>query len=276
MIRRAFAVALLFLVASPALAGSACEERPLTPRALAEASRLGVALYRVLEDSGANLAILGRAGANLGDHGLAFSHAGLAVREQGRWSVVHLLNRCASERSALYDEGLVNFFLDTPHRYEVVVGLPTAELTASLRRALAAGLARRLHEPRYNMIAHPRSLEFQNSNQWLLELMVAALAGGLDSRAAVQAHPLMGSFQPDIIHVGLGERIGGGLFRANITFLDHPFADRARGEYRTVTVRSVFRWLARTGGVTKLLRLDAYHPPRVFSSAGLAAAVENL
>jgi hypothetical protein len=276
VIRRAFAVALLFLGVSLALAGSACEERPLSPRALAEASRLGVVLYRVLEDSGAELAILGRAGADLGDHGLAFSHAGLAVRVRGRWSVVHLLNRCATDRSALYDEGLVNFFLDNPHRYEVVVGLPTAELAASVHGALAGGLARRLHEPRYNMIAHPRSLEFQNSNQWLVELMVAALAGGLESRAAVQGHPLLESFQPDIIHVGLGERIGGGLFRANVTFLDHPFADRARGEYRTVTVRSVFRWLARTGRLARLLRLDAYSPPQVFSGAGLAAAVENL
>lgn len=261
----------------PALAGSACEERPLTPTALAEASRLGVALYRALEENGADLAYIARAGADLSAHGLVYSHAALAIREAGRWRVVHLLNRCGSDRSALYDEGLVNFFLDSPHRYETVAALTDAATAASLRGMLVEGrLTRRLHQPRYNMIAHPRSLDFQNSNQWLLELSVAALAGGLDERAAVHTHPLMAGFQPDVVKIGLGSRIGAGLFRANTTFLDHPFGDRVRGEYQTVTVRSLFRWLVDSGRVERLLMLDARGPARVFSGASMAAVVVGL
>jgi hypothetical protein len=43
-----------------------------------------------------------------------------------------------------------------------------------------------------------------------------------------------------------------------------------------VTVRSVFRWLVATGGLARLLRLDARTPPREYGGAGLAAAVEDL
>lgn len=257
------------------LAGSACEEQSLSPEAVAGASRLGVALYQTLEAQGASLAVVGRVGSDLSEQGLVFSHAGLAVREAGHWTVVHLLNHCGSDRSALYDEGLVNFFLDHPHAYQAAVAFVSPETVAALHAALAGGqLAGQLHEPRYNTIAHPRSQAFQNSNQWLLEFTVAAVEGIPGDRQAVQAH--LGAFQPDIVRVSLGKRVGAGLFRANVDFMDHPFADRVRGEYQVVTVRALIRWLLQTGRLTQLQVLELGRPSLRFEGAGLAAGVEGL
>ncbi len=65
---------------------------------------------------------------------------------------------------------------------------------------------------RYNTIAHPQSPDFQNSNPWLLELPVAALAKGVvNQRSEAQRHPLMQSYQPETIRIDRLTRIGGGL-----------------------------------------------------------------
>jgi hypothetical protein len=40
--------------------------------------------------------LIGRVGSDLSEHGLRYSHAGYAWRDnpKGRWLVTHLLNRC--------------------------------------------------------------------------------------------------------------------------------------------------------------------------------------
>lgn len=273
-----WSLVLLLVWLPAAVAGTACTQQALTPTALAQASRMGVALFQALEQSGAQAALIGRVGADLSAYGLRFSHAGLVVRDhaKGRWTVVHLLNRCGSDQSALYDEGLVNFFLDDPVSYEAVIALPPPAAQQALLTALRAGLAERLHQPRYNMIAYPYSLDFQNSNQWLLEFVAAALSGNnVSSRAAVQQQSLQ-QFQPDVIAIDLGSRIGAGLFKATITFTDHPFADRVKGEYKIVSVRALLRWLHTTAHLDRLLWLAPQQPAQSFTGATLATALGRL
>lgn len=257
-------VALLALLIPAAPAGTACILKPLQPDALANAARLGVKVFEALEQSAAQVAIVGRVGADLSKYGLRFSHLGFAVRDhrQGRWTLVHLLNRCGTAESSLYDEGLINFFLDDPFAYEAVIATPKPELQEALVKALRSDLVWRLHQPRYNTIAHPQSVDFQNSNQWLLELTVAAMAGGaVHRRAEAQQYPLMQAYQPDVVKIDRLARIGGGLFKANLTFTDHPLADRLKGEYRTVTARSVLRFLQQGGMLERLQRLDGQKTP---------------
>ena len=42
--------------------------------------------------------------------------------------LVHELNSCGSTPSSLYDEGLGNFFLDDPFRYEAMIVIPDVEM----------------------------------------------------------------------------------------------------------------------------------------------------
>ncbi|MBZ4193333.1 MAG: DUF2145 domain-containing protein, partial [Candidatus Contendobacter sp.] len=206
------------LTLSAAGAGTACTQTPLTPDRLANAARLGLKVFQTVEASKAQVVVIGRVGTDLAKYGLHFSHVGFAVRDnpQGRWTVVHLLNRCGTDESSLYDDGLINFFLDDPFVYEAVIAVPSPDVQQALVKALRSTLVWRLHQPRYNTIARPQSPDFQNSNQWLLELTVAALANGAgNSRSEVWQSPLMQSYQPDVIKIDRLTRIGGGLFKAN-------------------------------------------------------------
>ena len=272
-------VCALALWAATAFAGTACAQKPLTPDGLAKASRLGVKLFETLNRSNAEVVIVGRVGADLSKYGLRFSHLGFALRNdpKGQWTVIHLLNRCGTDFSSLYDEGLINFFLDDPFSYEAIIAMPSPDMQHALVKALRSKIVWRLHQPHYNTIAHPQSLNFQNSNQWLLELVVATLAkGAANSRSDVQQHPLMQQYQPDVIAIDRLSRLGGGLFKANLTFTDHPLADRLKGEYRIVSVRSVIRFLHQTGMLERLQWLDLQTAPKNFTGDDLDPVLGRL
>lgn len=260
------------LLSNPVTAGTACTQSSLQPEALANASRLGTKVFATLERSRAQVAVIGRVGADLSKYGLRFSHLGFVVRDapQGRWTVLHLLNRCGTDTSALYDEGLINFFLDDPFAYETVVATPNAETQQALLRVLRSTLVSRLHQPHYNTIAHPQSQQFQNSNQWALELIVAALANHpVQTRQEAQQHSLMRVHQPDVIHIDRLTRIAGGLFKASLSFSDHPLASRIKGEYTVVTVRSVLRFLQQAGLLEKAQTIDLRNPASPLSAVDL-------
>lgn len=269
----------IVLSAVTAFAGTACTQKPLMPNPLAQASRLGVKLFKTLNQSDAQVVILGRAGSDLSQYGLRFSHMGFALRDHpdGPWTVIHLLNRCGTDASSLYDEGLINFFLDDPFSYDALIAIPNPETQRELVKVLHSDLVWQLHQPHYNMIAHPQSLDFQNSNQWLLELVIAAAAkGAVHQRSDVRQHPLMRQYRPDKIAIDRLTRLGGGLFKANMTFTDHPLADRLKGEYDIVTVRSVIRFLHQAKMLDRLQWLDLQNSPKSFSGADLERLLERL
>lgn len=277
---RAALLSLALAGAMPAWAGAGCSEQPLTAEQLAQASRMGVKLFQRLQQSDAQAVVLGRIGSDLSKYGLRFSHVGLALREhpKGAWSVLHLLNSCGTEQSDLFDEGLINFFLDNPFEYEAVVLVPDGEVQARLKAAATTELARQVHEPRYNLIAYPWSEEFQNSNQWLLEFMAGALAEApVANRLQARKTPFFAAYTPDTIAIDRLTRLGGGLFKANMSFNDHPFGARVKGDYQVVTVRSIGRLLAASGHLSKLERIKP-GPAAIEAVSGpaLSSAVQSL
>ena len=153
---------------------------------------IGRATTRALDASGADGVVLARAGQDLSQYGLRYSHLGFAYRDtwqgQSVWRVAHKLNHCGSADAALYRQGLGEFFLDRPHRYEaafVVLGADTqAKLLPLLRdnQRLATW-----HTPRYNMLAYPWALTYQQSNQWAIETLAGASDPAASSRSQAQA-----------------------------------------------------------------------------------------
>lgn len=250
-----FAAALAALVAAPAWAGSDCSEKPLTVEAFSNASVMAVKLRDVLNDSGAKVAIVGRVGSDISDQGLRYTHAGFVQRDhpKGRWVFVHLLNSCGSNSSGIYDEGLINFFIDDPFSYDAVIAVPTPQLQDSLDSVLKGPTVTALHNPSYSMIAYPFAAKYQNSNQWLLEVLAAAQMGAepLLSRDKAQAFHKSKGYNGDRVSISAFRRLGAGLFRANVQFDDHPDSDARKGKYMVVTVRSVIRYLERTGNLMK-------------------------
>jgi len=242
--------ALVLLLAAPyAAAGQTCSSQPPTPEAVRKGLALALKTHNRLEQSEAKVVLIGRVGSDLSEHGLRYSHAGYAWRDdpESRWLVTHLLNRCGSADSALLNEGLGNFFLDDPFAYEAVVIVPSPAWQQKLTAMLASQLPADLHTRNYNMIAHPYSTRYQNSNQWLLELIAASMAakGAVVSHADAHRWLREAGYTPSQVKISPLQRLGARLFSANVRFDDHDVRETENGRYQIVSVESVINLVVR-------------------------------
>ena len=251
---KALAVALLavaLLSAAPAQAGTACTQTRPDARALADATRTALQVRDALEQEDAPVALLARVGTDLGKYGLHYSHAAFVVRDHpdGRWTVVHLLNKCGTDDSSVYAQGLVNFFADNLVNQDARLVWLQPATAARLATLLSGPQATALHDADYNVIARFDSRRTQNSTAWVLEMLAASRlrADAPLQRARAQAFATADGHVPDRIHIAYSKRVLDGLFSANTDFMDHPLGTRLSGDYPVVTVRSILRWLAASG-----------------------------
>lgn len=238
--------------APAAEAGRSCEMRTPKLADMEKAVATATRLHHSLENGTADLVLLGRVGSDLSAYGLKYTHAGLARRlDDGRWQVVHQLNQCGSATSRLYTHGLLEFMMDDPYGYDVLVITPSPALQRELRRQLDSGTPARLHQPHYNMLAYPGGApKYQNSNQWVLEVLAQAQEGTAGHQVrnrhqSLKAYQRRG-FQGSEIRLSPMKRLFGG-FRANVRFDDHPREARRAGRFETVTVKSLQSYLHRSG-----------------------------
>lgn len=255
--------------AAPVLAQQACTPRyppPTTIAAMFDMAAVTADTLDALPD--VDVVLAARGGQDLSKYGLRHSHLAFLVRnDQGSWDVVHLLNRCKTDHSDLYREGLVNLVGESSISTDLRIGVPTPAVRAALKSLLAgaAPQARALHERRYSMLAYPGSTEYQNSNQWILEVTAAAMAQSSDGtpladRKAALDWLTQHDFTPTRMHIGIGKRLGARFFADNVAVTDHPASERISGNYSVVTVESVFDFLHRSGALERELSIPHQTP----------------
>lgn len=247
-----------FFLGSAAHAGRTCAEpKPPKTQTIEKALNLAHRTLQALDQSGAKVVVLARAGQDLGKYGLQYSHLGFAYQEpdaQGGhvWRVLHKLNGCGSADSALYRQGLGEFFLDDLWRYEAAWVVPTPEVQSSLLAVLQdeRRLAQMHHKP-YSMVSYAWGTKYQQSNQWAIETLAMAMdpgmAGASGTRTQAQKWLLAKDYRPSTLVIGALTRLGARVSTANVAFDDHPDQKRFSDRIETVTVDSVFEWLPRAG-----------------------------
>jgi hypothetical protein len=228
-------------------AGQPCAEKPATETGRLKAAQLSTQVRDHLENQKLSFALVGRAGIDLTEFGLVHSHVGVAWRDhpRGRWYTFHLLNRCGTGQSELVEQSLEDFYNVELFDYDALVAAPSFPVQLRLQRAFFSPLATQLHEREYNLIAHPFVTKFQNSNQWALEVIAAALApsDSVNSRAAAQDWLKQEKFVPSLLAIGAARRAGARLFSPHVRFSDHTEAERMAQRYAIVSVRSVVDFL---------------------------------
>ncbi|MFM2056859.1 MAG: hypothetical protein RLY71_1244 [Pseudomonadota bacterium] len=237
---------MLLTTTVPAHAGANCEAARLSARQMGDALELAARTSQWLDARGAKVVVLARAGQNLDEWKLRYSHLGFAYHDdQARaWRVVHKLNQCGSDRAELYRQGLAEFYMDDLYRYEGAVVILKPELQQALLALLQDNnQAAILHQKRYNMLAYPWAVKYQQSNQWAIETMALASEPGVTSRARAQAWLQFKGYQPSVLNIGAMKRLGARMTTANVAFDDHPDDKRYAGHIETVTVDSVFSFL---------------------------------
>ena len=259
---RGLAVLAAIAATSPfAHAGRSCEQRAPSAVAVSRAMQLAERTATRLTQSGASVVVIARAGQNLSEYGLRYSHLGFAYREgEGNatvWRVVHKLNQCGSARASIYRQGLGEFFLDDLWEYEAAVVVLAPQAQAHLRTLLADNVAvARLDTPAYSLVAYPWSDRYQQSNQWAIETLALAEDPAAATRARAQAWLRLHGYEPTTLHLSAFKRLGARVVSANVAFDDHPNEKRFSDRIETVTVDSVFRWLERDGlgGAVQVIR----------------------
>ena len=269
--------ALALVSATVATAGQTCDTAPPDTVSMTRALGLAERVQRSLDGSGAQVVIIARAGQDLTKYGLQWSHLAFAYREQmpepplpgdrsatlgataaamldglprpqrGTWRIAHKLNQCGTAEAAVFRQGLAEFFLDTPFRYEAAYVVPAPEVQAALLQVLTND--QRLvqwHTPAYSVVAYPWSTKYQQSNQWALETLAGSLDPAASTRERAQAWLQLHDYQPTVLHIDALTRLGGRITRANVAFDDHPNSKRFSDHIETVTVESMFAWMQRT------------------------------
>ena len=220
----------------------------MTDQAVIRGLNLAVKTQAALDASGANVVVLGRSGQDLSKYNLRYSHIGLAYKAPEGWRVLHKLNGCGTNTSNIYLQGLGEFFLDDPWRYEAVWVAPSPEVQQRLQVLLAnENRAVALHEPAYNLVSYVWGTKYQQSNQWAIETLAMAMDPGVVTRSQAQSWLQSKQYQPTALTIRAMSRLGGRVSSANVAFDDHPDAKRFSDRIETVTADSVFEWLQRSG-----------------------------
>jgi hypothetical protein len=208
-----------------------------------------------LEQSGERLALIARSGLDLRRFGARYSHAGVTLKASANapWSVRQLYYACDEERPHIYDQGMSGFVLGTDEPalgYISLVFLPPPAAAALEATALDNRQALQVLNARYSANAYPYSLQYQNCNQWVMEVLALAWAP-LDANADkdarlpastrqeaqqwLQAH----GYTPSVMDVGSRLLMALGNVMPWLHSDDHPDEDLARAVYRVSMPASI-------------------------------------
>jgi hypothetical protein len=249
MIKKLALALLLGAVACGAFAGQPCPEKPADKREQMRNLELGTKVRDRLEQSGATVAYVARAGIDLTQYGLVYSHVGLAWRDhpKGRWFTYHLLNTCGARTSELIDQSLEDFFNVQLFTQDALVAVPSPDAQLRLLKAFFSPVAPTLHERSYSMISNPFSVMYQSSNQWVLEVSAAALApeNAIHNRLQAQNWLKANGYAPFKAKVSGFLVAGSQLFSPHVRFDDHGDDEKRTNLYLTTTADSAIDFVQR-------------------------------
>lgn len=249
MIKRLVLALLLGAATCGTFAGQPCPEKPADKREQMRNLELGTKVRDRLEQSGATVAYVARAGIDLTQYGLVYSHVGLAWRDhpKGRWFTYHLLNTCGTRNSELIDQSLEDFFNVQLFTQDALVAVPSPDAQLRLLKAFFSPVAPTLHERSYSMISNPFSVMYQSSNQWVLEVSAAALApeNAIHNRLQAQNWLKANGYAPFKAKVSGFLVAGSQLFSPHVRFDDHGDDERRTNLYLTTTADSAIDFVQR-------------------------------
>ena len=211
----------------------------------------GAVIKAELEKSGQRLALISRAGLDLGRFGVRYSHAGFSLKHSPDtpWAIRQLYYACDEKQPHIFDQGMLGFLLGMNEPglgYISVVLLPQAEAAELERAALDKQQALQLLGASYSANAYPYSLQYQNCNQWVMEVLAVARGrllndrlmdgegrGGMPPlRERAQAWLQTQGYIPSVIDVGWRPLMWATAFVPWLHNDDHPAADQAQAIYR--------------------------------------------
>lgn len=258
MKRQALLFVITLILNTSSMAGNACEKRIPTPRLYQHASHSALNAAKTLDAFDPKVALIARVGSDLSQYGLRYSHVGFVVKnynkKPGKWTVVHLLNQCGTDASSIYTQGLMNYFMDNLYSFDYQIIIPDKSTQAKIYEVLDASQLKDLHGKHYSMLAYPFSSRYQNSNQWVLEVLAKSISPKpIHSRTEAQTYLRKTGYKPSVIKLDDFSKLKASMFTKHIRFDDHPRQEMQFNQYSTVTVISVTNYLQKRALLLKTL-----------------------
>ncbi|RVU47790.1 DUF2145 domain-containing protein [Rubrivivax rivuli] len=240
----------------------------------------GAVIKTELEKSGVRLALIARAGLDLGRFGVRYSHAGFSLKHSPDtpWAIRQLYYACDEKQPHIFDQGMLGFLLgmNEPSRgFVSVLLLPEAEAADIERAALDKNQALQLLGATYSANAYAFSQKYQNCNQWVAEVLAAARGGLLQGpgaaapapqpplpplRERAQAWLKAQGYTPSVIDVRWRPLMWGTVFVPWLNNDDHPPEDQAQAIYRVSMPAAIEAFLRQQ--VPGAQRLEFCHTER--------------
>jgi hypothetical protein len=199
-----------------------------------------------LAEKGARVALLARVGRprNQLPPGFGYTHSSFAVysiimaadgRKMPGYSIYNLYQRDKEpDVSDLIQDFPADFFAGV-QVLEAGVIIPSPEVQRRLLKVITSSIYKKLHNPRYSVIANPFALDYQNCTEHTLDILFAAIYETDNIRQIKKNEEAY--FKPQPVNVNPVKLALGSLFSAEIKLSDHP------GQPVTATFETIGRFL---------------------------------
>jgi len=268
-ILRTLACACAMMLAAPMTAWADGADPERVVRAAAFSKQIELALA----ERGARLAIVFRVGRARDElpEGIRYTHGGFFVYQPLQsvdgsetfdgYAVYHLYSGDPSgeddpRSSFLAQEFPIDFTLPMDEM-EAGIIIPSPALQRRILAVMASEDYQALHHENYSLLSNPHDAEFQNSNEFLLDVMAAALWETTD-REQLKVN-LAAHFQPARVRLNVFERLFGPIVDRRVEFADHD------GGVYTTTFGSIADFVDSNAYALEVLELR-YDPDQVMET----------
>jgi len=221
----------LLLLNLPAPADADSNSRPVDHFTLQEAAEFSKQVERELAEQGAYIALVFRSGRPRADlpEGVRYTHGAFWVYgpvteadgSQGYgYAVYNLYHGQADPTQSYLAQDWPLDFMRGDAVGEVGIIIPSEEMQIRLLDVIASDQYDNLHQPAYSLLSNPADLRYQNSPEFLLDI-VAAGAWLTDDRQRIKIN-LDAYFLPTRIQLGWWDRLTAGWFDSRLRLDDQP------------------------------------------------------
>jgi hypothetical protein len=195
--------------------------------------RFAAAVRDELDASGSDTVIISRSGLDLSRFHIRYSHAAiLSKADSGTWTARQLYYACDEGHPRIFDQGLAGFTAggDNPAQGFISIVVMPADSASAVRHASQDSVrALGLLATTYSANAYAFSTQYQNCNQWVIELLAIAwgnLVDGPDSRTRAQQWLEQAHYDPEPVNVDSRLLMMASMFTPMLHLNDHPENDR--------------------------------------------------
>jgi hypothetical protein len=214
---------------------------------------------KTLAAKGARAAIIARVGRPRDQlpEGISFTHTAIAVYSQitikdGRkvpgYAIYNLYQR---EKEPAVSDLVVDYPVDFFSGVEVLEAgliIPSHELQKKLIATIASPAYKKVHNPRYSVIANPFTLDYQNCTEHTLDVIVSAIYD-TDDIKKIKANE-KAYFKPQPVQINPVKLALGSMFVADVTTSDHP------GEPVTATFETIGSFLTQYKAASEIITVQ--------------------